>query len=65
MKRILTLLLCAALALPLAVPVLAAQSEQETAAAWLKKNGILSGDQNCCRGHWVVGAELLVAVPGH
>ena len=46
MKRILTLLLCAALVLSLAVPALAAQSEQETAAAWLKENGILSGDQN-------------------
>lgn len=46
MKRILTLLLCAALALSLAVPALATQSEQETAAAWLKENGILTGDQN-------------------
>ena len=48
MKRILTLLLCIALALSLAVPALAAgiQTEQETAAAWLKENGILTGDQN-------------------
>ena len=46
MKRILTLLLCAALTLSLAVPALAVQSEQETAAAWLKENGILTGDQN-------------------
>lgn len=48
MKRILTLLLCTALALSLAVPALAAgvQTEQETAAAWLKENGILTGDQN-------------------
>ncbi|NBI11495.1 S-layer homology domain-containing protein [Colidextribacter sp. OB.20] len=46
MKRILTLLLCAALTLSLVVPSLAAQSEQETAAAWLKENGILTGDQN-------------------
>ena len=46
MKWILTLLLCAALVLSLAVPALAAQSEQATAAAWLKENGILSGDQN-------------------
>ena len=46
MKRILTLLLSAALTLTLVVPSLAAQSEQETAAAWLKENGILTGDQN-------------------
>ena len=48
MKRILTLLLCAALTLSLAVPALAAggQTEQETAAAWLKENGVLTGDQN-------------------
>lgn len=46
MKRILTLLLCAALTLSLAVPALAVQSEQETAAAWLKENGILTGDKN-------------------
>ncbi len=46
MKRILTLLLCAALTLSLAVPTLAVQTEQETAAAWLKENGILTGDQN-------------------
>lgn len=46
MKRILTLLLCAALTLSLAVPALATQSEQETAAAWLKEKGILTGDQN-------------------
>lgn len=46
MKRILTLLLCATLTLSLAVPALAVQSEQETAAAWLKENGILTGDQN-------------------
>lgn len=46
MKRILTLLLCTALTLSLAVPILAVQTEQETAAAWLKENGILTGDQN-------------------
>lgn len=48
MKRILTLLLCSALVLSLAVPALATdvQTEQETAAAWLKENGILIGDQN-------------------
>lgn len=46
MKRILTLLLSAALALSLAIPTLAVQTEQETAAAWLKENGILTGDQN-------------------
>ena len=48
MKRILTLLLCSALVLSLAAPALAAgvQTEQETAAAWLKENGILTGDQN-------------------
>ena len=48
MKRILTLLLCAALTLSLAIPALAAgvQTEQETAAAWLKEKGILTGDQN-------------------
>ena len=46
MKRILTLLLSAALTLSLAAPALAVQSEQETAAAWLKENGILTGDQN-------------------
>lgn len=46
MKRIFTLLLCAVLSLSLIVPALAAQSEQETAAAWLKENGILTGDQN-------------------
>ena len=46
MKRILTLLLCAALTLSLAVPALAAggQTEQETAAAWLKENGVLTGE---------------------
>jgi hypothetical protein len=46
MKRILTLLLSAALTLSLAIPALAVQTEQETAAVWLKENGILSGDQN-------------------
>jgi len=48
MKRILTLLLCATLVLSLVVPSFAAtgQTEQETAAAWLKENGILTGDQN-------------------
>ncbi len=46
MKRILTLLLSAALTLSLTVPALAVQSEQETVAAWLKENGILTGDQN-------------------
>ena len=46
MKRILTLLLSAALTLSLAIPALAVQTEQETAAAWLKENGILTGDQN-------------------
>lgn len=46
MKRILTLLLCATLTLSLIVPALAIQSEQEAAAAWLKENGILTGDQN-------------------
>lgn len=46
MKRILTLLLSAALTLSLAIPTLAVQTEQETAAAWLKENGILTGDQN-------------------
>ena len=46
MKRILTLLLSAALTLSLALPALAVQTEQETAAVWLKENGILSGDQN-------------------
>lgn len=46
MKRILTSLLCAALTLSLAVPALAVQSERETAAAWLKEKGILTGDQN-------------------
>ena len=42
MKRILTLLLCAALTLSLAVPALAVQSERETAAVWLKEKGILT-----------------------
>lgn len=48
MKQILTLLLCATLVLSLVVPSFAAagQTEQETAAAWLKENGILTGDQN-------------------
>ena len=46
MKRILTLLVCAALLVSLAVPALAVRSEQETAAVWLKENGILAGDQN-------------------
>ena len=48
MKRILTLLLCVALTLSLAVPsfATAGQTEQKTAAAWLKENGILTGDQN-------------------
>ena len=46
MKRILTLLLSAALTLSLAIPALAVQTELETAAAWLKENGILTGDQN-------------------
>lgn len=62
MKRILTLLLCAALTLSLAVPALAVQSEQETAAAWLKENGILSGDQNgnLNLGSGLTRAELAV-----
>ncbi len=46
MKRILTLLLSATLTLSLAIPALAVQTELETAAAWLKENGILTGDQN-------------------
>lgn len=46
MKRILTLLLSAALTLSLAIPALDVQTELETAAAWLKENGILTGDQN-------------------
>ena len=48
MKRILNLMLCAILALSLAVPTLATgkQTEQETAAAWLKENGIMTGDQS-------------------
>ena len=62
MKRILTLLLCAALTLSLAVPALAVQSEQETAAAWLKENGILTGDQNgnLNLGSGLTRAELAV-----
>ena len=64
MKRILTLLLCIALALSLAVPALAAgiQTEQETAAAWLKENGILTGDQNgnLNLGSGLTRAELAV-----
>ncbi|NBI67193.1 S-layer homology domain-containing protein [Pseudoflavonifractor sp. 60] len=64
MKRILTLLLCTALALSLAVPALAAgvQTEQETAAAWLKENGILTGDQNgnLNLGSGLTRAELAV-----
>lgn len=62
MKRILTLLLCAALMLSLAVPALAVQSEQETAAAWLKENGILTGDQNgnLNLGSGLTRAELAV-----
>ena len=65
MKRILTLLLCAALTLSLAVPALAVQSEQETAAAWLKENGILSGDQNSDLnlGSSLTRAELAVILP--
>ena len=46
MKRILTLLLSAALTLSLAIPALAVQKELETAAAWMKENGIMTGDQN-------------------
>ena len=62
MKRIFTLLLCAALTLSLAVPALAVQSEQETAAAWLKENGILTGDQNgnLNLGSGLTRAELAV-----
>lgn len=64
MKRILTLLLCTALALSLAVPALAAgaQTEQETAAAWLKENTILTGDQNgnLNLGSGLTRAELAV-----
>lgn len=62
MKRILTLLLCAALTLSLTVPALAIQSEQETAAAWLKENGILTGDQNgnLNLGSGLTRAELAV-----
>lgn len=62
MKRILTLLLSAALTLTLVVPALAVQPEQETAAAWLKENGILSGDQNgnLNLGSGLTRAELAV-----
>ena len=64
MKRIFTLLLCAALTLSLAVPALAVQSEQETAAAWLKENGILTGDQNgnLNLGSGLTRAELAVSL---
>ena len=62
MKRILTLLLCAALTLSLAVPALAVQSERETAAVWLKEKGILTGDQNgnLNLGSGLTRAELAV-----
>ena len=64
MKRILTLLLCAALTLSLAIPVVAvdARTEQETAAAWLKEKGILTGDQNgnLHLGSGLTRAELAV-----
>ncbi len=48
MKRILNLLLCAALALTLASPALAAtsQTELERAAAYVREHDIMSGDQN-------------------
>lgn len=48
MKRILNLLLCAALALTLTSPVLAAasQTELDRAAAYVREQGIMSGDQN-------------------
>lgn len=48
MKQILNLLLCTILTLLLVVPTLAvgSQTEQETAAAWLKENGIMTGDQS-------------------
>ena len=48
MKRILNLMLCAALILSLSISAMAAgsQTEQETAASWLKANGIMTGDQS-------------------
>lgn len=64
MKRIGALLLCTALVLSLTVPTLATdvQTEQETAAAWLKENGILTGDQNgnLNLGSGLTRAELAV-----
>ena len=48
MKRILNLMLCMILTLLLVVPTLAvgSQTEQETAVAWLRENGIMAGDQS-------------------
>jgi len=47
MKRILNLLLCAALSLSLIYPAHAAsQSELNTAAAYMQEHGIMTGDQN-------------------
>ncbi len=48
MKRILNLLLCAALTLTLASPALAAapQTELDRAAAYVREHDIMSGDQN-------------------
>lgn len=48
MKRILNLLLCAALTLSLACPVMAAdqQIELDQAAAYMREHGIMTGDQN-------------------
>ena len=48
MKRILNLMLCTILTLSLVVPTLAtdSQTEQETAAAWLRENGIMAGDSS-------------------
>lgn len=48
MKRILNLMLSAALILSLSISAMAAgsQTEQETAASWLKSNGIMTGDQS-------------------
>ena len=62
MKKLWNLLLCAVLALSLTIPALAVQSEQETAAIWLKENGILTGDQNgnLNLGSGLTRAELAV-----
>ena len=48
MKRILNLMLCTLLTLLLVVPAFAVggQTEQETAAVWLKEKGIMTGDQS-------------------